>query len=221
MKVAVYNQKLEPVKEIELPEELFNQELNPDLIHQVVYVLRSNQRRSIANTKTRAEVSGGGKKPWRQKGLGRARHGSIRSPIWVGGGVAHGPRKEKSYERKINKKMKRKALLQLLSAKLKQNRFLILAGELNLTEPKTKQAENYLKEILKNGKKPKRALLVNDFSSPEQARAFYNLDYLKVIPVKNLNVLDLVNFPYVLTTEASVKNLIKHLTREDGTGKEK
>ncbi|MEW5805189.1 MAG: 50S ribosomal protein L4 [Patescibacteria group bacterium] len=213
IKVSVWNSEGKIVKEIELPENIFGLELNNDLIHQVVYVLRSNQRQPTAHAKTRAEVSGGGKKPWRQKGLGRARHGSIRSPIWVGGGVAHGPTKEKSYQKKINKKMKQKALFQILSSKLKQNRFLILEGEIKLKEPKTKLAEAYLKNILKSGSRAKKTLLVNDFESPTQARAFYNLNYLKVIPVKNINILDLVNFPYLLMPESGLENLIKHLTK--------
>ena len=110
MEQKVYNQKGEEAGKIKLPESIFGVPWNADLVHQVVVAMTSSMRHSIANTKTRGEVSGGGKKPWQQKGTGRARHGSTRSPIWVGGGIAHGPRKEKNYDRKINKKARAKAL---------------------------------------------------------------------------------------------------------------
>ena len=95
MESKLYNQKAEEAGKIDLPESVFNLPWNSDLVHQVVVAMTANRRTPLAHTKTRGEVSGGGKKPWRQKGLGKARHGSIRSPIWVGGGVAHGPRKDK------------------------------------------------------------------------------------------------------------------------------
>ena len=101
MKNPLYNQEGEKIGEINLPKEIFEKEFNPDLVWQVAYCMMANKRTPSAHTKTRAEVRGGGRKPWPQKGTGRARHGSIRSPIWVGGGFAHGPRKEKNYQKKI------------------------------------------------------------------------------------------------------------------------
>src|SRR3954467_5139183 len=109
MESTVYNQKGKEVGKIQLAEQIFGLKWNADLVHQVVTSMESSARTNVAHTKNRGEVSGGGKKPWQQKGTGRARHGSIRSPIWVGGGVTHGPRKDKDYDRKINKKMKAKA----------------------------------------------------------------------------------------------------------------
>ncbi|OHA54733.1 MAG: 50S ribosomal protein L4, partial [Candidatus Terrybacteria bacterium RIFCSPLOWO2_02_42_20] len=109
MESKLYNQKAEEAGKIDLPETVFNLPWNSDLVHQVVTAMQANLRSPWAHTKTRGEVSGGGKKPWRQKGLGKARHGSIRSPIWVGGGIAHGPRKDKDYSVKINAKAKKKA----------------------------------------------------------------------------------------------------------------
>ena len=104
LETEVYNQKGKAVGKLSLPDEIFGLKWNADLVHQVVVAMQANARIPVAHTKTRGEVSGTGKKPWRQKGTGRARHGSKRSPIWVGGGVAHGPRNEKDYKQKINKR---------------------------------------------------------------------------------------------------------------------
>ena len=119
LEAQVYSQGGKNVEIVKLPESIFALPWKADLVHQVTVSLMSNKRTNLAHTKTRGEVSGGGKKPWQQKGLGRARHGSTRSPIWVKGGVAHGPRKDKNYERKVNRKMKAKALFTILSRKFR------------------------------------------------------------------------------------------------------
>ncbi len=137
MKVTIYNQNKEKTEEIELPKEIFDVQMNADLVHQVVVSQMANRRKVIAHTKDRGDVRGGGKKPWRQKGTGRARHGSRRSPIWKGGGVTFGPTNERVYKKEIPKKMQRKALMMVLSAKIKSNSFLIL-DKINLKESKTK-----------------------------------------------------------------------------------
>src|SRR6185436_10884964 len=110
MNAAVFNIKNEKVSTVVLPDDLFGAPWRPALVQQVLLAQRANARRPWAHAKDRSEVRGGGKKPWRQKGTGRARHGSIRSPLWIGGGKAHGPRKDRDYSQKINKKMKRGAL---------------------------------------------------------------------------------------------------------------
>src|SRR3989338_4393818 len=126
MEAKVYTQDGKESGKVKLPEDVFNLPWNSDLVHQVVVSMESNARVTVAHTKDRSEVSGGGKKPWKQKGTGRARHGSIRSPLWIGGGVTHGPRNEKNFKKKINKKMKIKALYVVLSEKLRNNEILFL-----------------------------------------------------------------------------------------------
>src|SRR3989344_1087428 len=143
METTIYNQKGQESGKITLPEKVFGLPWNADLVHQVVVSMTSSMRHSIAHTKTRGEVSGGGKKPWQQKGTGRARHGSTRSPIWVGGGIAHGPRSEKDYDRKINKKAKTKALHVILSQKFRDGEILFV-DSLSFGSPKAKDAKNTL-----------------------------------------------------------------------------
>ena len=126
MKINLYNQKGEKVGKTDLPDEIFNVEINSDLLHQVIVSQMANKRQSSAHTKDRGDVSGGGKKPWRQKGTGRARHGSRRSPIWVGGGVTFGPKSEKNYKKTIPQKMKRKALFMALSSKVNDDELILL-----------------------------------------------------------------------------------------------
>src|SRR3989338_2870949 len=126
MEAKIYNQKGKVAGTVELPERVFAAKFRADLVHQVVESMRSNSRAGTADTKGRGEVRGGGRKPWRQKGTGRARHGSIRSPIWVGGGVTHGPLKEKNYKRKISKKMRAQALYSVLSKKLKEGEIVFI-----------------------------------------------------------------------------------------------
>ena len=120
MQIDLYNAGGSIIGKADLPEKMFGQKWNPDLVHQVLAAQESNARKPLAHAKGRGEVRGGGKKPWRQKGTGRARHGSIRSPLWKGGGVTHGPTKERNFEKKINKKMRRAALFSILSRKTKE-----------------------------------------------------------------------------------------------------
>ncbi|KKT21953.1 MAG: 50S ribosomal protein L4, partial [Candidatus Nomurabacteria bacterium GW2011_GWF2_43_8] len=135
----IYNQKGAETGTISLPDRVFAAKWRSDLVHQVVESMRSNKRAGTADTKDRGEVRGGGSKPWKQKGTGRARHGSSRSPIWVGGGVTHGPLAEKNYKRKISKKMRAQALFSVLSKKLKDGE-IIFIDSLSLSGIKTKNA---------------------------------------------------------------------------------
>jgi large subunit ribosomal protein L4 len=139
METKVYNQKGKEVGNIALPESIFGLPWNADLVHQTVVAMQANARTPVAHTKTRGEVRGGGKKPWKQKGTGRARHGSTRSPIWIGGGITHGPRNDKDYSQKVNKKMKVKALYTVLSEKVRKGEVLFVE-DISTEEIKTKKA---------------------------------------------------------------------------------
>lgn len=200
----IYSQKGAVAGEIALPAKVFGAKWRSDLVHQVVEGMRSNKRAGTADTKGRGEVRGGGRKPWKQKGTGRARHGSSRSPIWVGGGVTHGPLAEKNYKRKISKKMRAQALFSVLSQKLKDKE-LIFVETLSLSEIKTKPATAIVKNLTKAGgfrslektKKPK--VLVALFGRDEKAeKSFRNIPILDMVFVKNLNPLDVLNHQYLL-----------------------
>ena len=206
MESKVYNQKGEEAGKIKLPEKIFGLPWNQTLIHQVAVSMMGNARTPIAHTKNRGEVSGTGKKPWRQKGTGRARHGSTRSPIWVGGGVAHGPRNERDYSRKINKKTKTKALFTALSRKFKDGE-IIFVSDLALRTPKTKEAKNIISSLSKvkefNGiAKKKNAAFVAIAEKDENAeKSFRNFGNLELGQVKDLNVLDLMQYKYLVMTD--------------------
>jgi len=146
MNYPLYNQNADKVGSVSLPDKVFGLPMNEDLLQQVVISQMSNKRQNIAHTKERGDVRGGGKKPWKQKGTGRARHGSIRSPIWKGGGVTFGPRNDKNFKKKINKKMAHKALLVALSSKVKDKELIIIDG-LNFDNWKTKEMAGVINKI--------------------------------------------------------------------------
>jgi len=205
MKYEVLDQKGGKVGEEPLPKEIFNKKLNTDLIYQVITSQMANKRRSIAHTKDRGEVRGGGRKPWRQKGLGRARHGSIRSPIWIGGGVTFGPRKEKIFEKKIPKKMKRLALFMLLSDKAKR-KFLIILDQLGLEEAKTKKIVEIFNKL---PSKKEKSLLALPEIDKKIILAARNIPYIEIIQARDLNCLKLVSFKYLIMPKESIEVIKK------------
>jgi large subunit ribosomal protein L4 len=146
METTVYNQDGEESGSLEVPEEIFSRSWNPDLVHQVVVGMQANARSNIAHVKDRSEVSGGGTKPWRQKGTGRARHGSIRSPLWSGGGQSFGPTNEKDYSKRLNTQMKREALLAVLSKKFQEGE-IVFVDELSFDAPKTAKAKEIIESL--------------------------------------------------------------------------
>jgi large subunit ribosomal protein L4 len=201
MKYEVLDQNGKKIGESLLPKEIFDVKLNPDLVHQVVVSQMANRRKVIAHTKDRAEVRGGGKKPWRQKGTGRARHGSIRSPLWKGGGVTFGPTKERVFKKEIPKKMRRLALFMILSAKAKNN-LLTLLDKFKLEAAKTKEISSILKKLPSKGEKSLIALPENDKKIILAAR---NLLNIKTIQAKDLNALDLLSFKYLIMSKEALK----------------
>lgn len=213
--VKVYDQNGKSVQDLAVPAHIFGLTWNADLIHQVVTSMTSSAREPIAHTKTRGEVRGGGKKPWQQKGTGRARHGSSRSPIWVGGGVAHGPRNDKNYDRKVNKKMKAKAIYTILSEKLRDSEVIFL-NSLTLENPKTIEAKAALDRIgtIKGyemvSKRRNNAVLI---LVPELTKnvklGFQNMGNVEVAETRNVNPLALMQYKYVIVAnpEAAIITL--------------
>jgi len=210
VELKVYNQEGKETGKIKLPAGVFDLKWNADLVHQVMIGMQANQRKGTAHTKTRAEVRGGGRKPWRQKGTGRARHGSIRSPLWRGGGVTFGPTKEKVYTQKINKKMKQKALLVALSQKARDHEILIL-DDLKLKSAKTKEAASVLKSLSKikgfeklAGKKNTALILIKD-KNEQLKRGFRNLAGVLLNEARNLNLLDALTYKYLIFPKSSLE----------------
>lgn len=201
MLVNTYNQKGEKIGQTRLPSEIFDVKINPDLVYQVVVSQMANRRKVIAHTKDRGEVRGGGRKPWPQKGTGRARHGSIRSPLWRGGGVTFGPRKEKVFKKKIPKKMRRKALFMVLSGKVKNN-LLILLDKLSLEKIKTKLMVEILNRFPCKGESCLIVLPKMDKNIILSAR---NIPDVETIQAKDLNALDLLSFKYLLMPKDAIK----------------
>jgi large subunit ribosomal protein L4 len=206
METQIYNQKGEATGKVTLPESVFGIRWNADLVHQVVVSMQSSARDSIAHTKTRGEVRGGGKKPWQQKGTGRARHGSTRSPIWVGGGVAHGPRNDKNYDRKINKKAKVKAFLTILSQKYRDGEVLFV-DSIAFGAPKAKDAKAVLSALAKIkgfeklGTKPKNAAIIAvDKKNPEVMKSFGNFGNVVVEEFRTVNPVSVLNHKYIVIT---------------------
>lgn len=175
--------------------------MNSDLVHQVAVSQMANRRKVIAHTKDRSEKRGGGRKPWRQKGTGRARVGSVRSPIWRGGGVTFGPRKERVFKKTIPRKMRRKALLMVLSAKAKE-KTLIVFDQLKLVKTKTKEMVGVLEKLPCHGKTCLIALSAIDKNVILSSR---NIPKTETIQARDLNVLDLLNSKYLLLSKESIK----------------
>ncbi|TSC74401.1 MAG: large subunit ribosomal protein L4 [Parcubacteria group bacterium Gr01-1014_44] len=216
MKTDLYNQTGEIISQIDLPDEIFDLKPNANLMHQAVLAQLGNARQVLAHTKNRSEVRGGGKKPWRQKGTGRARHGSIRSPIWKGGGVTFGPTKERNFSKSINKKMKRKALFMALSGKAGDQQLMVLDG-LKIEKPKTKLIDQILKNLsgkfkeYKISKKKKdRLMLVLPDTDKDLERAVRNLAYAKILSAKSLNILDVLNNKFLLLTQEAIPVIKEH-----------
>jgi len=205
MKTAVYNQQGKETASTLLPKDIFEIKMNDDLVHQVAVSQIANRRRIIAKTKDRSEVRGGGRKPWQQKGTGRARVGSNRSPIWKGGGVTFGPRTERIFKKRIPKKMRRKALFMILSAKAKDNLIFVL-DSIKTEMPKTKpMAKVFNSLFLKNGS----GLVVLAARDLNTIKSIRNIEKVGVIQAKDLNPLDLLSYKHLIVTKESLEIIKK------------
>lgn len=204
LEATVYSQDAKKSGTVTLPEAVFAVQWNADLVHQVVTAMQANARQPIAHTKDRSEVRGGGKKPWAQKGTGRARHGSSRSPIWRHGGVTHGPRNDKDYSQKINKKMRVKALFSVLSKKFADGQMLFMK-DLSMKEPKTKEARalvttwGSIEGYVPLATRRKNALyVVLPKSDLAIKKSFQNMGNVLVGTVGTVNPVDIMSYRYVL-----------------------
>jgi large subunit ribosomal protein L4 len=215
MEATVFTMDGKSAGKVALPETVFNAKWNPDLVHDVVTAMQSNARAGTAHTKGRGEVRGGGKKPWKQKGTGRARHGSRRSPIWRGGGTTFGPNAEKDYTKKINKKMRVAALASTLSKKQADGE-VIFVKELSFDAPKTATAKFAMKALADGAKqatlatkRTNAALIVLPERNEAAEKSFRNFGNVMVAQAKDVNPVDLLTYKYVIVAspDASVEVL--------------
>lgn len=215
LEAQVYSQAGKEVSKIALSEKVFGAAWNANLVHDVVVSMQSNARAGTAHTKFRGEVRGGGKKPWKQKGTGRARHGSTRSPIWAGGGVAHGPRTEKDYGRKLNKNVRAKALATVLSQKLADGE-IIFVDALSFAAPKAAEARSMLVALSKlegkselATKRNNTALVILPGRDTNAELSFRNFGNVETVNAKDVNPVELLTYKYVVVAkpEEALKTL--------------
>jgi len=201
---AIYDMKKMKVGEIDLPDEVFNVPVKEGLIHQAVCAHLSNCRQGNASTKTRAEVQGTGKKPYKQKGTGRARHGSLRSPIFVGGGVTFGPR-PRDWRIELPKKQKKAAMRMALTVKNKDGQFFVI-DEFISKKGKTKEMAGFFKTWEINS-----SVIVTHEADEKTVKAVRNIPHVNIVPDGNVSVYDLIAHEHVLFTKSAVDNIVKRL----------
>ena len=199
--IDVLDMQGKKVSTLELSETVFGKEVNEALIHSVIVNYLANQRQGTQSTKTRSEVSGGGRKPWRQKGTGRARHGSTRSPIWTKGGIALGP-KPRSYKYKLNKKEKQNAIKMILSSKLAENKIIVL-DKLEVSEIKTKSIVNVMNNLNVEG----RTLLVLAERNENVIKSARNIEKMHISNTDVLNAYELLNNKQIVITVDAIKKI--------------
>jgi len=220
LEAKVFDMKGGDAGTVTLPENIFGLSWNADLVHQVVIAMQANARPNVAHTKDRGEVRGGGKKPWQQKGTGRARHGSSRSPIWKGGGITHGPRNDKNYAQKINRSMSQKALLVTLSRKLKDGE-IIFVDSIHMDAPKASAGKAVLTALGKHfsgfTKSKNAALIALPTRNIPTQKSFSNFGNIAVEEVRNLNPLSVLSAKYLVI--ASPKEAFETLAKKIASGK--
>lgn len=199
-KVGLFSKEGNQIGDIELNEAIFSVEVNQYALHQVVVALLANKRQGTQSAKTRAEVRGGGIKPWRQKGTGRARQGSIRAPQWIKGGIVFAP-KPRDYRISIPKTMRRVAMLSALTSKVAENE-LVVVEDLKFDAIKTKNVANLLKAL-----DAKKTLIITAESEETAYKSARNLEGVSIIPANNINVYDLLKFPKVVITKEAISKI--------------
>lgn len=205
IKQVVYKLNGEKAGDITLDEAIFAKTANDKLVTQIVQAQMANRRNSIAHTKTRGEVSGGGRKPYKQKGTGNARAGSSRSPLWIGGGITFGPRNARNFTKRVSIKMKRSALNIVLSEKA-LNKKIIIVDDLSLKTVKTKQITGILANLpIEEGK----IMVVLSEVNPNWELSAANIPYIKTVKVENLNVLDILMTDYMIFTQAALEKTMQ------------
>jgi len=212
MELPLYNQKAENIGNVDVSDAVFGVPANNDLVYQVVTAQMANKRQTIAHTKGRGEVRGGGKKPWQQKGTGRARHGSIRSPIWKGGGVTHGPSNERSFKKDLSKKMVQKALKVALSAKARAGQ-LVIVDALESTNGKTKEMATVFQNFKPVFGKASSVLLVMPNDSAKLYKASRNLPFIDTIEAQNLSPLNVLSSTYIMVPKPAMEVIEKRLAK--------
>ena len=200
--VSVYNMKGETVGTLELNDAVFGVEVNEHLVHMAVVAQLANKRQGTQSAKTRAEVSGGGKKPWRQKGTGHARQGSTRAPQWTGGGIVFAP-KPRDYTIKLNKKEKRLALKSALTSRVNEGKFIVV-DQIAMDEIKTKNFKTMLDALNVN-----KALVVLDRNDQNVVRSARNIENVKTALTNTINVYDILKYNTVVTTKAAVETIVE------------
>lgn len=231
IKVKVYNQEAKETGEMELSPKVFGVKINPALVHQAVVAQMANMRKVLAHTLTKSEVRGGGKKPWAQKGTGRARAGSSRSPLWRGGGIIFGPRKDRNFKTRINKKMRQNAMLMALSDKVANNHFTVV-DKLEMAEYKTKIFNNFViafektadgrkqktensdkkqenKKTKKQENKKRSLLIITDGKDDKLKNSARNLPGIELMNMNNINLVDLLKYKNLIMTKGVVEKLEK------------
>jgi large subunit ribosomal protein L4 len=198
--VGVFNKEGNKVSDMELNESIFAVEVNEDALHQVVVALLANKRQGTQSTKTRSEVRGGGAKPWRQKGTGRARQGSIRAPQWIKGGIVFAP-KPRDYRVSVPKSMRKVAMKSALTSKVQENQMIILES-LNFEAPKTKNIIQMLKALEAN-----KALIITAESNEVVYKSARNIQGISIIPANNINVYDLLKYEKLIITKDAVSKI--------------
>lgn len=201
--LKLYSWEGKEVGTLPVSDSLFAVEPKMAVVHQVILAQEANSRVTLAHTKDRSEVSGGGKKPWKQKGTGRARHGSTRSPIWIGGGVAHGPRNDRNFSLKVNKKTKRTALAMLLTDKVKDGAF-VAVENFDIPEAKTKFASQMRKALPGSEHK---TLVILTTGDAIMRRALQNMPKTQSIYAHSLNVRDLAKYRNVIASKAAIETM--------------